>query len=542
MNDFNELRRIPCLRKNIARIESEYEKFRDAEIPELTEELFNSFYATGLRLEYESKYFIRRGALLTSAMMCLIYGKDEHFEALFRMIELILSEKTWALPAHVPEGAPQPERVIDLFSAETGHALTEICFFLSDRIPEALQSRINDEVKKRILEPFLEETFAWESFDNNWAAVCGGAVGMTLLYAFPREFDLAENRIINTLNSYLSGFGADGVSTEGLGYLNYGLWYFTGFADLYMKRRRVNLFDNPKVRSIAMCQQNMILTAGSIISYGDCERNERFSSGLAHYYRNLYGDDIKIAGYEISDGIDSCYRFLPCVRTLMWTDERLAGLKEAAPTESYFADCGWYINRGKKFAFTAKCGNNGVSHNHNDVGCFIIANDEGQLIADFGSGEYTREYFGAQRYKYLQTSSRGHSVPIIDGKYQLAGKEFAGTVIKHDGGVFEMDIAKAYGGAVKSLMRKFTVYDGGVKLVDRFEFEDERPHEITERFVSVIKPEIRGGRVVIGDMTLVCDARASVGCERLKNHAAEDDILYFVDYIAEKRFEITFSL
>lgn len=542
MNDFKAMKHMPCMQENLVYIKTEYEKFRDMEMPSLTEELFNYFYATGQRQEYERKYFVRRGALLMSAMMCFIYCADEHFETLFRIIDIILDEKTWAFPAHMDADEKRPERVIDLFSAETGHALTEICEFLGDKIPETLRTRIMAEVRRRITEPFLEEQFPWESFKHNWAAVCGGAVGMTFLYAFPEEFKKAEKRINNALNSYLSGFGDDGISTEGLGYWNYGFWYFTGFADLYKERCGVNLFDNPKVKSIAMCQQNMFLTDNSIISYGDCIRHEKYNSGLAHYYRNLYGEDIKIIKDEISTGIDHCYRFLSCTRTFMWTDERYAGHKETMAAESYFADAEWYMNRKDKFAFTAKCGNNGASHNHNDIGGFIIADQTGQLIADFGSGEYTHEYFNEGRYTYLCNSSRGHSVPIIDGKYQLAGEEYKGTVISHGGGIFEADITNAYGGAVKTLKRKFIISESGVELTDSFEFEDDNTHDITERFVSVIKPEIINGKAVIGSLTLECDTIPILGSEYLKNHAAEDDILYFVDYNADKRFKIKFLI
>lgn len=127
----------------------------------------------------------------------------------------------------------------------------------------------------------------------------------------PEKFNLVEKRINGALKSYLSGFGDDGISTEGLGYWNYGFWYFTGFADLYKERCGVDLMNNSKVKNIAMCQQNMFLTDNSVISYGDCVRHEQYHSGLAHYLRNRYGSDIRIINDKISSGVDHCYRFLP---------------------------------------------------------------------------------------------------------------------------------------------------------------------------------------------------------------------------------------
>ena len=41
VNDFKAIKNMSCLEKNLAYIRSEYKKFRDMEMPELTEELFN---------------------------------------------------------------------------------------------------------------------------------------------------------------------------------------------------------------------------------------------------------------------------------------------------------------------------------------------------------------------------------------------------------------------------------------------------------------------------------------------------------------------
>ena len=64
----------------------------------------------------------------------------------------------------------------------------------------------------------------------------------------------------------------------------------------------------------------------------------------------------------------------------------------------------------------AKGGNNGESHNHNDVGSFLYLAGDEMLLTDLGAGEYTRDYFGEKRYDILCNHSFGHSVPVIDGK------------------------------------------------------------------------------------------------------------------------------
>jgi hypothetical protein len=88
----------------------------------------------------------------------------------------------------------------------------------------------------------------------------------------------------------------------------------------------------------------------------------------------------------------------------------------------YLPDAQWYMVRKPNYSFAAKGGHNEEGHNHNDVGNFVLATDNGQMIADMGAMEYTAKCFSSERYTLLQNSSRGHSVPIIDGKEQGSGR------------------------------------------------------------------------------------------------------------------------
>lgn len=108
-----------------------------------------------------------------------------------------------------------------------------------------------------------------------------------------------------------------------------------------------------------------------------------------------------------------------------------------------------------------KGGNNDEPHNHNDIGNFFFLLDKDMMLTDLGAGEYTKQYFSDGRYDILCNNSFGHNVPLIDGKGQKEGKEFACDEFCFDGkGKFEMSIGKAYGSdKLKSLERKLS-YDG----------------------------------------------------------------------------------
>ncbi len=539
---FSGLAEKPEFTEYINRIRTEYSEKCRYELPELTRRVFDIFYETGSRKEYEELYFSRRRALLICTLMCLIFDNDEYIKTLETVISSICDEFTWALPAHTDKDAPNPERVIDLFAAETGQALSEIYAMLGGRLSVNTLGRITEELKRRIADPFNETAFNWERSENNWSAVCGGSVGITLMYHFPEDFKRNEKRLLNIMDVYIGSFGDDGISREGLGYWNYGFWYFTGFADLYNRLYGVDIMNNAKVKSIAMCQQNLFLDKNTVVSFSDCTGVVNFNSGLAHYYRKKFGADIRIISQGFSDGIDHCSRLLPAVRSVLWYDESLGSLTDPMEHESYFSDSAWYINRGKRFALAAKSGYNDESHNHNDVGSFIIAADGVQTLADYGAAEYTRDYFSDKRYSFLATSSRGHSIPIIDGEYQKAGIEYGGVTTAAGGNKCVMEISGAYGlDYLSELKRTFLIDDNSVELTDAFGFSDNREHLVTERFISLIKPEVKNGRAVIGSVMLDCDKEPHISEEKLKAHLdGAEDTIYFIDYSAGKRFTITF--
>jgi hypothetical protein len=96
----------------------------------------------------------------------------------------------------------------------------------------------------------------------------------------------------------------------------------------------------------------------------------------------------------------------------------------------------WMITRYEPsdpntLVLAAKGGHNGEMHNQNDVGNLIVHWQGESLVADLGRGRYTGAYFGPERYEHLVNSSRGHSVPVVNGQLQQPGGEFASEVLEH---------------------------------------------------------------------------------------------------------------
>lgn len=498
---------------------------------EIPQALFDEFYISGRRVGYEQEYFKKRGLLTASAVMYMLDGKDEYKTRLNDTINSILSEKTWALPAHVGRTEKHPERVIDLFSAETAQSLCEICALMPGAIDDNLHDRIRNEVFCRIILPFEEKSFGWEKAKNNWSAVCGGCVGMVYLYEFPERFENVRKRLFGTMESYLSGFGDDGICTEGLLYWNYGFGYYLFFADLLKRRNIGDIIHNSKVNAIARFQQNMFMRKNYTVSFSDSDISLGYNSGITHFLKRTFSDVEIPLGAKRCD-IDNCYRFAPYVRSFLWAEEDYepAMLKG----EQYFPDAQWYINRQNNFTFAAKCGNNDEPHNHNDVGNFIIADDNGQVIADFGAGEYSADYFNEKtRYESFAASSRGHNVPVIDGLMQKAGREFCGSVLKHTNNEFVLDIGGAYGDNIR-FERAFTVTENAVRLCDICV-----GRSFTERFVTFIKPTQNDGRICIGDWSV--EGKCVIKENMVNDHEGKPCSVYILDFEAKDKFIISFN-
>ena len=187
------------------------------------------YQETGSRKKYEAAYFARRKRLNTYALMALVYPEEgEHLLQLQDTVWAICDEYTWALPAHIAWRTGRDPGCIDLFSAETGFALSMIRHLLGDRLHEKMKERIDWEINRRIIRPFLYRRFWWEHSNNNWAAVCAGIGGLHLYAQPPAPFltDSPTHRVYHAaLSQWIFG-GWDLCGRRGL--LELWIWLFHG--------------------------------------------------------------------------------------------------------------------------------------------------------------------------------------------------------------------------------------------------------------------------------------------------------------------------
>ena len=534
------LRNSPSHKEYIDSMKEYFEGNKDIKIHSIDYSTFKIFFESGSRAEYDNYYWPKRKRLACAAMLYLLFKEEKYLDEVCDMVWLICGEVQWALPAHLAgKKAENYRNEIDLMAAETGAQLAEIHYLLKDALPDNVKRLIIKEVSDRIFSGFETRAFGWETTKNNWAAVCSCGVGLSYMFLAPERFAMVKERLLSAMEYFLESYGDDGCCQEGVGYWNYGFGSYIYFsATLYdFSDGEIDIRHSEKIDKIATYIQNVMLRKGIPVSFSDAYRQLVFKNVdiISYIYSNY--KDFSVPDYEIGDFSDSETRFFRLLREFLWWNPEIENKKSKLKMGwNYLPDAQWYINRKEKFSFAAKAGHNAEPHNHNDVGSFIFATDKGQILADIGSMEYTRDTFGEKRYTFLNNSSLGHNVPIIGETTQLPGKQFCGAVMSANENEFSLELQKAYG-IENKMSRKFEIFDSGIKMTDTFGNITE---PITERFITFIEPEIKDGKIHIADGVMEFCGEAKITSQTLINHYMAPETVYIIEIpLQDNKFELS---
>ena len=503
------------------------EELRSEPIPALTEELFALFETTGNRLKYERVYFKRRKMLSVFGILSILEKKAEDIKVLEKILEAICEESCWALPAHVNRQYNGWQISIDLFAAETAFYLAEITELLGHTLSEHIRERVKEEVFRRVLNPFINSKVPyadWEICQNNWCAVCNGAIGGAAIRLIKQESVLEPvlERICTALINYIDGFCEDGVCPEGIGYYTYGLSFFVAFAELLREhtKGKNNLLSGEKIRKIALFQQICFLPQGGTICFSDASGKDAFRVGLTACLKRYY-PEVEFPDFSAAANLESddCYRYLILSRDIFFTEQYLKEIKEQSGTKAEarlrqsikakqicLPDAQWSVSVSENGCVLAiKGGHNDEPHNHNDVGSFFYLSDGNMILDDLGAGEYTGEYFSDKRYEILCCRSMGHNLPIVCGLEQKAGACYRAEDFSCDGaGETCMHLESAYGLTEQgSIIRKvhFDLKSGIFELVDDFNLSvcGDENNGIVENLITHYEAEVTENGFKISD-------------------------------------------
>ncbi|WP_454686938.1 heparinase II/III domain-containing protein [Agrobacterium leguminum] len=436
---------------------------------------YREYSRTGNRDRFEALYFSRRLKLNTLVLGECAEGQGRFLDAIIDGLWLICEESGWQLPAHNShirggprDPLPDPQNpVIDLFAAETGANLALCLHLLTPELERAnanLVSRIRAEIDRRITRPYLTRHFWWmgngDERMNNWTAwITQNVLLSTLL--LPTDQSTRRSvveKALKSLDAFQKDYAEDGACEEGVLYYGHAALCLFGAMSILEASApgsMAPLFHAPKLRSMAEFILNMHVAEDRFFNFADAPAKVE-TSGVREY---LFGK--AVSSPRLQAFAAACWNRSPdrlmCKEWNLWyrVQAVLAMPELSAPvpvepakTDIAYPGIGLAIARDGVFDLAVKAGNNGESHNHNDVGSFTLYKNGVPFIIDVGVETYTAKTFSPQRYDIWTMQSAFHNLPTFGGVMQAAGAEFAArdfvTEFSEEQAEVSFDIAGAY--------------------------------------------------------------------------------------------------
>lgn len=505
---------------------------------------FARFRKDGNRVGYETLVFERRRQLAALVMAEITERKGRFMPDIINGLEVMMEEPWWGIPAHY--GKPVPlygEQPVDLFNAESASLIAwagkELKAELDSFSPE-LYKKIEREISHRILTKALGVKAWWKTAGMNWNPwICSNWLTCVMLYekdAVLRQKAVTE--IEGCMRAFIDSYPEDGGCDEGTGYWDRAAASLFECLDLMRQIKADSLaavtvldYRKDKVARMGAYIYKMYIANGYSVNFADAHENKSVVQLNVLWPFALYLDDPAMKGFAAWLAKDKSFWADPAAlyaksgnfptlgRELMLL-RQVSALSEERPVEplaeAWLPDLQIAVMRGKDKFVAVKGGTNGESHNHNDVGSYIVYADGEPLLIDCGVGEYTSKTFSKERYTIWTMQSDYHNLPQVNGVSQHDGKQFHAEVVKNSRHSITLDIAKAYPEAadVKSWQRTVTLKGTEVEVTEKYNLGTYKAPSRLMLMTTVMPDVSKAGTVRLGKNTITYDAaRLSVTVE-----------------------------
>ena len=506
------------------------ERLLDFEWPVLPASLFLDYARTGNRSRFQNQRNKRRHALADLVLAECVEGKGRFVDQIANGVWLTCEESYWGVPAHLRmqkagKGLPDAaEPTVDLFAAETSSLLAWTHYLVGaqlDGVSPLIRPRIEMEIDWRILTPLLErEDFSWMGFQNtgrrvnNWNPWINSNWLLSFLLVEKDADRQAQGvaKSLRCLDNFIEPYPRDGGCDEGPGYWGRAAASLFDCLEILESATggKISEFGDPLLKNMGSFIYKLHVCDRYFVNFADASAVVSPVASIAFRYGKRVGDaEMAAFGAWLAqdqnvaqEGFgDSVARQLPA---LFAATELLAAQgHQPLPRDAWFPDIEVMAGRSRTgsadgFFAAAKGGTNGESHNHNDIGNFVVFADGKPLLIDTGVEPYTAKNASPQRYEIWTMSSDYHNVPQVNGQAQAPGIEFAARDVSYtatDGDArFKLDIAGAYPpeAGLKTWVRTMVLdRDKEVRIEDAYELsaggEEIRLHLMTPCDVAIDK-------------------------------------------------------
>ena len=483
------------------------------------------FFRNGNRTRYENLSFDKRNRLWALVLAESTEGKGRFVDAILDGIWSISEETYWGASAHLflqkgGRGLPDAENpVVDLFAAETAADLAWADYFIGpelDSISPLIRRRIYYEVNRRIFVPMETAKYDWMGAGNknaklnNWDPwiMSNYLTAALLLEKDENKRARYVYQIMQLTDQYINGLGDDGDCEEGPTYWAAGPGCVLDVLDLLKSASngRIDIFHTGIVRNMGAYIYKVHIAGNYFVNIGDAHPEVTPEPVMIRRFGRETGDAIMA---EFGAWLYALNNYGSRLGQQMFHRTRelfdLADFYDISGVHSGFKDVedAWLpdvqlmVSRLAGGLFVAAhAGNNGKSHNHNDVGDFIIYADGQPVIIDVGSGTYTARTFSKDRYRLWFNTSAFHNLPTINGFQEQEGLAYGASQVSYgvEGGggrpsygIMRMNLKHAYsdGAGINRWMRNILAEKAGRVTITDSCRADSVFSSLTQSFMTV---------------------------------------------------------
>lgn len=484
-----------------------------------------TFERNGSRETMQKPFEENRRALNDLIMAELAEGKGRFIDQILNGTFHAMEMSSWALAAHLINQSSHRsmpdwrEPVIDLTSAGYAATLAWVYHFFGnqfDEINPAITLRMKDEVNRRIFEPYFAKLpSSWWMANNwkpgrlvnNWNPWCNSNVLLAFLLMEDdcERLNQAVYLSMQSVDQFINYVSTDGACEEGPSYWGHAAGKLYDYLQIlsYATNGKINIFDEPQVKNMGEYIARSYIGDGWVVNFADASGKGGADAPLIYRYGNAVNSEV-MKGFAamvldgkkpaIHGGNDT-YRSLESVMSYLPLANEAPNYKQPAFTwypETEFC----YITNKDHLFFAAKGGHNNESHNHNDIGTFILYANNKPLLIDAGVGTYTKQTFSSKRYDIWTMQTNYHNLPLINGFAQKDGAKYKAADAQANGkkGTFSVDIAGAYPAeaGIESYLRKYTLKGKALTINDSYQLKEANtPNQLV--FMTAAQPVEKSG-------------------------------------------------
>lgn len=516
------------VRQSIIRQAEGYLKIPFVAIPAT---LMMEYQKNGDRSHYEEVSFRKRDQLFTMAVAESMEQKGRFLPAVINGIWSLCEESYWGAPGHLYlqkagiDLADVEDPSVDLFVSETATVLALTDYLLGDRLDSysaLLRKRIYYEVNRRMLIPLEKDSDRYfylkkgtkEYPINNWNpwVISNWMTSLLLLEKDPQRRISELEHAMHLLDHYINFIGDDGAIDEGPVYWSGATGrLFDALTVLESATAgKLKTYNAPVISQMAAYIYKMHIAANYYINVADASPVIS-TDGLFLYRmgRALHDTTLTAFGawtfhrYPIRTPISGDFAKPRMLFNMqVWTDCSNSQGQAPAVPDVWLESIQLMAARSDKGLFVAAHGgHNGESHNHNDVGDFIVYVYGQPVIIDVGLGTYTAKTFSKERYQLWYNSSAYHNLPTIDGIQQMAGRKYGAREVQYfkeaSNAALRMNIAGAYPpeAGVTQWQREVKMDRQRNRITVTDDFVLTTGRELTQTFMTVCPVDLQRGAI-----------------------------------------------